>query len=200
MVVKQADLRANIKHYFDVVIAGEHIVVPRKENKNIVIISEREYEDLSTFRRLSAYKSMMDDLRPPVSTPDISGTASIPAIKSYTQSSSETIRSDNLNRLSAFGNFKDDWNGNGAPAFDPALLSKVTSIVEALTIQPEIFPSAMGTIDFEYSNSRKDFMSIEVDISDHAEVFISTYFGEESFETIESTAKAIQKRVEKFYG
>ena len=46
MIVKQVDVRANIKQYFELACSGEPIIVPRKDNKNIVIISEAEYNRL----------------------------------------------------------------------------------------------------------------------------------------------------------
>ena len=42
LIAKQIDVRANIKKYFDIAFNGEHVIVPRKENKNVVIISEKE--------------------------------------------------------------------------------------------------------------------------------------------------------------
>ena len=41
IAIKQMDLRANIKNYFDLAFNGETIVVSRKENKNVVVISNR---------------------------------------------------------------------------------------------------------------------------------------------------------------
>lgn len=46
IVTKQMDLRANIKKYFDIAFDGEPVIVSRKENKNVVIISESKYNEL----------------------------------------------------------------------------------------------------------------------------------------------------------
>ena len=53
IVTKQMDLRANIKKYFDLAFNGETIVVSRKENKNVVVISEQEYNELQREKRNS---------------------------------------------------------------------------------------------------------------------------------------------------
>ena len=45
-IVKQMELRSNIKKYFDLAFGGEAVFVPRKENKNVVILSEKEYKEL----------------------------------------------------------------------------------------------------------------------------------------------------------
>ena len=49
-IVKQMELRSNIKKYFDLAFGGEVVLVPRKENKNVVILSEQEYKELEKAR------------------------------------------------------------------------------------------------------------------------------------------------------
>ena len=200
MIVKQSDLRSNLKKYFDIAVNNEPVLVPRKENQNVVIISEEQYREMSQMARLLAYSKELSGQMPGNRT-DMAGAISpsteIPAMKSYTETTD--IRTDNLDRLAVIGGFKDNWNGNGAAAFDKDLIDKVTKLVSELDIQPEIFPSAAGTIEFEYGNSRRDFMGIEIGPSGEAEVFIVMYNGREIFESIETTASAINERVRRFY-
>ena len=59
-VAKQMDIRKNIKHYFDLAFNGDTILVPRKENKNVVVISQKEYEDLQKAKRNAEYLAMLD--------------------------------------------------------------------------------------------------------------------------------------------
>lgn len=59
-VAKQIDIRANIKKYFDMAFNGEPVIVPRKENKNVVIISEKDYKELEKARNNAAYLKMLD--------------------------------------------------------------------------------------------------------------------------------------------
>lgn len=186
MVVKQGDLRSNLKKYFDIVVDVEPVVVPRKDNRNVVIVSEEQYRAMMQNDRMQIYSTLM------TKTP-----SDIHPIRSYTETTD--IKSDNLDRLSVISELRDNWNGNGAAAFDKKLVKRVTDIVNHLDIQPEIFPSALGTIELEYDNSRKDFMSIEIGDGRKAEVFIVMYNGRELFESIEATANAINERVRKFY-
>lgn len=60
MVTKQMDLRANIKKYFDLAFSGETIIVSRKENKNVVVISEKEYNELQKAKRNAEYLAKLD--------------------------------------------------------------------------------------------------------------------------------------------
>ena len=40
IIAKQMEVRANIKEYFDMACGGEVVIVPRKQDHNVVIISE----------------------------------------------------------------------------------------------------------------------------------------------------------------
>lgn len=59
-VVKQMDIRANIKKYFDLAFGGEPVIVSRKQNKNVVVISESEYNDLQKAKRNAEYLAELD--------------------------------------------------------------------------------------------------------------------------------------------
>lgn len=54
------DIRANIKKYFDLAFSGEAVIVPRKQNKNVVIVSESEYNDLQKAKRNKEYLEKLD--------------------------------------------------------------------------------------------------------------------------------------------
>ena len=178
IIAKQMEIRDNIKSYFDTAYDGEVIIVPRKNGKNVVIISENEYMKMNK-DHLSSYYSHLTS-----SDPD----------------DSATIKSANLKKLDEISALKDGWNGNDAPALPSTLIKKVRALIKALTIQPEIFPTGLKTIQLEYDNSRHDHMEIEIGLSGDAEVFVAPYDDKEYCETIRSTAAAINKRVVAFYG
>lgn len=60
IATKQIDIRANIKKYFDCAFYGEPVIVSRKENKNVVIISENEYNNLQKLRNNAEYLAKLD--------------------------------------------------------------------------------------------------------------------------------------------
>lgn len=60
-IAKQMDIRANIKKYFDMAWGGEPIIVPRKENRNVVIVSEEDYKELEKAKRNIEYMKMLDE-------------------------------------------------------------------------------------------------------------------------------------------
>ena len=183
IIAKQMDIRSNIKKYFDIAYNGEAIIVPRKENKNVVIISENEYNRINSTGRLTAYAGAL-------------------AAGRYGKSpgTTTTVREENKEKLKVIRSLKDNWNGNGAPAFPEQIIARADALIDALLIQPELFPTALQTIQFEYDNSRRDHMEIEIGASPEAEIFVATCFGNEYGETVPATPEAISERILQFYG
>lgn len=60
-VAKQIDIRTNIKTFFDMAADGEVVFCPRKENKNVYVISQAEYEELQKAKRNVEYLTMIDN-------------------------------------------------------------------------------------------------------------------------------------------
>ena len=181
VIAKQMDIRSNIKKFFDMANEGEAIVVPRKGNRNVVIISESEYNRLCQYSRLSSYAQKIPDI-----------------MKSKVSGSG--VKKHNIEKLRSIRSFKKNWNGNGAPAMPSLLVDTVEALINKLVIQPEIFPTALGTIQLEYDNARRDHMEIEIGESELAEVFIVMFNGEELYESIAVNAEDINRRVGEFYG
>ena len=61
IATKQMDLRANLKKYFDIAFHGEPVIVSRKKNENVVVISESEYNELQKAKRNAEYFKKLDD-------------------------------------------------------------------------------------------------------------------------------------------
>ena len=60
IATKQMDVRANIKKYFDMAFNGESVIVSCKGNKNVVIISESEYNELEKAKKNTEYLAKLD--------------------------------------------------------------------------------------------------------------------------------------------
>ena len=55
IATKPIDLRANLKSYLDNAFDGEPVIVSRKNNRNVVIISERDYNDMMKAKQNAEY-------------------------------------------------------------------------------------------------------------------------------------------------
>ena len=60
LAVKSMDLRDNFKSLCDKVVSGETLVVSRPRNENVVLLSERQYNDIMKAKRNAEYLAMLD--------------------------------------------------------------------------------------------------------------------------------------------
>lgn len=60
IAAKPIDVRAKLKAYMDMAFNGEPVIVSRKQNRNVVIVSEREYNELQKAKRNAEYFSKLD--------------------------------------------------------------------------------------------------------------------------------------------
>ena len=60
LAVKSMDVRENFKEWCNKVIGGETLVVSRPRNENVVIISEKEYNEMAKLKRNAEYLAMLD--------------------------------------------------------------------------------------------------------------------------------------------
>ena len=70
----------------------------------------------------------------------------------------------NIDLLSEIGQLQDNWNQYGADKIKQELIFKCLRIVNHtdLIFQPEIFPTARQSIQFEYEPSENHYLEIEV--------------------------------------
>ena len=54
------DVRENFKEWCNKVIGGETLVVSRPRNENVVIISEKEYNEMAKAKKNAEYLEMLD--------------------------------------------------------------------------------------------------------------------------------------------
>ncbi len=99
-------------------------------------------------------------------------------------------------RLNKLASYKADWNGNGAEPFSPELIDKCKIIVNELSRQPEIYPTAIDAIQFEYRKSDGSYIEFEIYI-DKANVYRKDRSGKEYSKTI--TLNDVKKEVDAFY-
>ena len=72
-------------------------------------------------------------------------------------------------KLKQISNLKDNWNENGAKGFTKEHLKKVEKIIELLSKEPAIFPTAMESIQLEYE-SEYGYLEINV-FKDKIEIY-----------------------------
>ena len=58
---------------------------------------------------------------------------------------------ENLTKLDKISDLKENWNEEGAPSISKDVIQKAKRAIIVLDIQPEIFPVADNSVQFEYS-------------------------------------------------
>lgn len=60
IALKTVDIRSSFKKVSDLVNAGEKVLIARPHNKNLIVLSEQEYNELEKLRRNAEYTTMID--------------------------------------------------------------------------------------------------------------------------------------------
>lgn len=60
IATKPLDLRSNLKKYMDFAFKGEPVVIARPKNENVVMVSEKDYNELLKARQNAEYLESLD--------------------------------------------------------------------------------------------------------------------------------------------
>ncbi len=60
LAVKSMDVRENFKEWCNKGIGGETLIVSRPKNENVVIVSEKEYNEMAKAKRNEEYLKKLD--------------------------------------------------------------------------------------------------------------------------------------------
>ncbi len=60
IALKTTDIRNNFKKISKLIFAGERVLISRPHNENLVILSEKEYNELEKIRRNNEYLAKID--------------------------------------------------------------------------------------------------------------------------------------------
>lgn len=110
VIAKQMEIRSNIKKFFDIAYEGESVVVPRKGDRNVVIISEKEFNRLLQYSRLSSYAQALAD-------------------NNKSKAVGSDVKKHNIEKLKSIRSLKHNWNGNGADAIPVKLVDTVETLL-----------------------------------------------------------------------
>lgn len=60
LAVRSMDVRDNFKMFCDKVFRGETLIVSRPKNENVVMVSEKEYNEMLRAKKNADYLAMLD--------------------------------------------------------------------------------------------------------------------------------------------
>ena len=117
----------------------------------------------------------------------------------YINTHADYIQGNTLMKLAQMGTLKYNWNGYGAEPLPYDTLYKAQLLIPALHVQPEIFPTADGSIQFEYEKNNGDYLEFQFTGKGTCEVFKIIGDNEEYF-TAQDNANTVNALVDAFYG
>lgn len=111
----------------------------------------------------------------------------------------QTSIKDNLDKLSRIAHLGNNWNGYGADPIDISIINEMEMLLPHLVVQPQIFPTACNSIQFEYEKPDGDYMEFTVSIDSISAYVMYENGCENYYEDIKSIHK-INELIKKFYG
>lgn len=81
---------------------------------------------------------------------------------------------DNKKKLKIIRNLKNNWNYYGAKPITKEVINTASSFIKLLIIQPKIFPTANGSIQFEYYDREnlKKYLEFEILKNKNVKIYI----------------------------
>ena len=102
-------------------------------------------------------------------------------------------------KIAEYANLKDNWNGNGACTIPTDTVLKAFELLDLLPVVPDVFPTANGTLQFEYEKETGEYLEIELQ-GKNIKVFSIDSKDEETNLSIEfDEYEIIQKMARSFY-
>ena len=109
------------------------------------------------------------------------------------------IQNGNLEKLRQIAMLNNNWDGYGAEPIPYSTLSMAKHLIHALHVQPEIFPTAAGTIQIEYEKDNGDYLEFQFTGEGACEVFRCIGNNEEYFRSLDNP-EVLNSIIEDFYG
>lgn len=74
------------------------------------------------------------------------------------------MREENIRKLHSFIELPENWNDNGAKPVSLTLVNKCIEFINSpnLNYQPDIFPTARDSVQFEYEKPNGSYLEIEI--------------------------------------
>lgn len=80
---------------------------------------------------------------------------------------------ENIEMLNDILCLPNNWNENGAKEFNNEIVSEMRKIIDLLPLQPEIFPTARSSIQFEYEKDDGSYLEFELFEDGRLKLFVT---------------------------
>lgn len=104
-----------------------------------------------------------------------------------------------IKKLELISELKHNWDLYGAEPISKDLIDIMRNLIYKLKYQPEIFPTSCNSIQFEYDNTKGDYLEFELIDSDTVKIFKLDSKGNEEYNSCRPNADNINAILDKFY-
>ena len=80
-------------------------------------------------------------------------------------------------KLEEISKLNNNWNKNGAKKFSDSIIENMKKVLMDLSVQPDIYPTANESIQFEYENNKGDYLEFELFETSEVKVFFYDHKG-----------------------
>lgn len=105
----------------------------------------------------------------------------------------------NNQKIKSMKKLKDNWNGYGAKKIPKTIIHKMKKIIRGIKIQPEIFPTALPSIQFEYEKENGDYLEFNLLENGKIKVFLMMADGYKNTEIIKNNINTINEKINIFF-
>ena len=99
----------------------------------------------------------------------------------------EHTQGDSLTRLTQIAMLKNNWDGYGAEPLPRDTIFRAQRLIRSLHFQPEIFPTAAGSIQIEYEKDNGDYLELQFTGQGFCEAFRCIGGNEEYFSLLDNS-------------
>ena len=94
-----------------------------------------------------------------------------------------------------------DWNGYNASPISKDIITNAKKVVNILIYQPEIFPTARNTIQFEYNigNNRTAYLEIEVYANKYTVLIVYEHNYQSAFQDVITNISKLTNVINPFF-
>lgn len=104
-----------------------------------------------------------------------------------------------LDKLVKIERLENNWNGYGAEPLSKSLINESKKMIYSFAKIPQVFPTADGTLQFEYDKKDGSYLEFQLSTSEMIDVFEVDKNGVETEYQIIKTVSNINQVVRKFY-
>lgn len=123
------------------------------------ILVRRNYRNINSYSREIVIGESLDNL-----IQKTTFSSSYIYIKNYDKTLNIITQKESLEKLEGIKNLDYDWDGYGADPMNPEIYNNAAKLIEKVIMPPRVFPTANGTIQFEYHKKNNDDEYLEFEI------------------------------------